>query len=252
MPSRIVRDTLLESDRWLSLANPAERLAYVALLLKADDLATADASDGQLIRLWRETCNAKGKEDAARILQALVDADLVRVYEADGKRFVFIPRFRQRFRAATFRRPPPPENLLHDETDILKNVRQIKERLSEMADSCPPHVGHVPDSCRAPASVVYNVVNNGDVDEGGKTARKRATPTPKDFEVNDQMRQWAVGKGLDPKAVDPETERFLDHHRSKGSTFKDWDAAWRKWISNSIDWAKPNQTKASRDRYVRA
>jgi hypothetical protein len=34
-------------------------------------------------------------------------------------------------------------------------------------------------------------------------------------------------------------EAFLDHHTAKGSTFKDWDAAWRTWCRNAKKWARP-------------
>jgi hypothetical protein len=34
-------------------------------------------------------------------------------------------------------------------------------------------------------------------------------------------------------------EAFTDHHTAKGSTFKDWDAAWRTWCRNAKKWARP-------------
>lgn len=163
MPDRVLRASMLESDRWLSLAHPVERLAYCVVLLKVDDLGTCDASDGQLVRMWRDACNVKGRDDALRILQALSDADLVRVYESDGKRYIFVPRFRQRFRAKTFRRPPPPENLLHDEPDILQNIRQIKGKSSGMSDTRQSAVGQVTGGClaSAPEGVVVGVGEDG-------------------------------------------------------------------------------------------
>lgn len=38
--------------------------------------------------------------------------------------------------------------------------------------------------------------------------------------------------------VRAEVEAFNDHHRAKGSTFKDWDAAFRTWCRNSSKWSK--------------
>ena len=63
-------------------------------------------------------------------------------------------------------------------------------------------------------------------------ARKRASQAPDSIEITDAMRQWATEKavGVD---LDRETERFLDHHRAKGSAFKDWTAAWRTWMSRA-------------------
>jgi len=271
MPSRVIRDALLESDRWLGLAHPAERLAYIVLLLKADDLATADASDGQLVRLWREPCNLKGPEDAQRLLNALADADLVRVYEADGKRLVFIPRFRQRFRARTLKRPPPPENILQDEPDILENIRQINNRVREMTVNGLTDAGPLAGDGQTPAPVGVGVgdVVVEDVGDGGaatlepsnghnhadrhRTA-KRATSPPMEFTITETMREWATGEGLNPTVLQSETEKFLDHHRSRGNTFKNWEAAWRNWIRKAIDWSKPETAKkqTSNDIYTPA
>lgn len=158
MPNRVVREALRESDRWLGLPHPVERLAYVVLLLIADDLGTLDASDGQLVRMWRDACNIKGREDALRILDSLVEADLVRTYEDGDKRFVFIPRFRQRFRAKSIRRPTPPESLLRDEPAIAANIREIKEHLLGMPVTSRPGAGHPTGSGTAPAPVVEGVV----------------------------------------------------------------------------------------------
>ncbi len=74
---------------------------------------------------------------------------------------------------------------------------------------------------------------------GGVEARKRASQAPDDFTITDPMRQWATEKaaGVD---LDRETERFLDHHRAKGSTFKDWTAAWRTWMSRATQYGASN------------
>ena len=73
-------------------------------------------------------------------------------------------------------------------------------------------------------------------DTSGK-ARKRATHAPDIFAVTDEMRTKARQKY--PLAdVDRETEKFLDHHRAKGNTFKDWNAAWRTWMANAQVYAE--------------
>jgi hypothetical protein len=40
-----------------------------------------------------------------------------------------------------------------------------------------------------------------------------------------------------------ETEKFLDYHRARGTTFKDWTAAWRNWMRRAIEWAPVRGTK---------
>lgn len=68
-------------------------------------------------------------------------------------------------------------------------------------------------------------------------ARKRATPPPDVFPITPAMRQWGAAHA--PLVADPEAEtrQFLDHHRAKGSTMKDWTAAWRTWMGNAQKFA---------------
>lgn len=67
--------------------------------------------------------------------------------------------------------------------------------------------------------------------------RKRATPPPDLFPITDAMAAW--GREHCPNVHDParQTEQFLDHHRARGSTFKDWTAAWRTWMTNAQRYA---------------
>lgn len=69
----------------------------------------------------------------------------------------------------------------------------------------------------------------------GKVARN-LTPVPDDFTVTAEMLAWAAERGVQPPAIKSQTERFLDHHRAKGTLFKDWTAAWRTWMRNFIEW----------------
>jgi hypothetical protein len=71
-------------------------------------------------------------------------------------------------------------------------------------------------------------------------ARKRATQAPDSIDITDAMRTWAASKA--PRVdLTSETERFLDHHRAKGSTFKDWTAAWRTWMSRAEGYGNVRQ-----------
>lgn len=105
MPSRMIRDAILESDRFLSLPDNTARVCYIACLLTADDRGNREASTGALVRLWRDfgvDSNAK----ASDIAQFLGDKDLIRVYDVAGKQYMHIPRFGQRMRS--FKRACPP------------------------------------------------------------------------------------------------------------------------------------------------
>lgn len=59
----------------------------------------------------------------------------------------------------------------------------------------------------------------------------RAHAMPDDFELTDEMMAFFLSRN--PRG-DAEAEflHFTSHHRAKGSTMKDWVAAWRSWSMN--------------------
>lgn len=201
MPDRIIRAGLLESDRWLDLRDSTERLAYVAALLKADDLGTLDATDGALVRLWGGPCNVHSREEAVKVLEALAAQDLVRTYTADGKRYIFVPRFRQRFRARTLKRPAPPAELLVDEPAILANLNEINARTEKMTGNCPQGA----DNCQASApEVVVEGVVEGVETKAAKPARPRSGSARQRFDP--------LSVEL-PAGITPDAWRQLVEHR---------------------------------------
>lgn len=127
MPDRVIRDELLESPRFLSLKDNADRLAYLALLLSADDLGNFDGDLFRLARLWRDF-GITTRELAAKTLSELTDADLVRVYQVEGKSYVHLPRFRQRLRYVNGKFPRPPEGIDTCKINMLQEKRQTTVR----------------------------------------------------------------------------------------------------------------------------
>ncbi len=68
---------------------------------------------------------------------------------------------------------------------------------------------------------------------GGK-ARRRCR-IPDGFNPSEDGRRRAVQAGLD---VDAEIAKFRDHHAAKGSLMADWDAAWRTWVGNAVQFGR--------------
>jgi len=85
--------------------------------------------------------------------------------------------------------------------------------------------------------VSRGVVKEGKGREQGARAApaKRRTSAPEEFTITDQLRAWAAGDGISVD-LEAETRRFLDHHRAKGSKFLDWSAAWRNWMSRTLEY----------------
>ena len=68
----------------------------------------------------------------------------------------------------------------------------------------------------------------------------KATPMAPNSSLTESMITWAVEKSPN---CDPylEFEKFKNWHLAKGSTMKNWDAAWRTWILNSLKYSKPSK-----------
>lgn len=119
MPNRMIRDGLIESEAVLSLPVEA-RWLFVTIMLSADDLGLFEATEFKLAR--RADIN---RELAGRLLLMLADSDLIRLYEVGGKRYGFIPKFRQRIQIKAARYPLPPTALYSDDDDASKKINNL-------------------------------------------------------------------------------------------------------------------------------
>ena len=88
----------------------------------------------------------------------------------------------------------------------------------------------------------HDEVNRSEVkgsDGEGRTADKSAKTTktasqlPDTFRPTEKHQALAAELGVDLRG---EWAKFCDHHRAKGSTFKDWGAALNNWIRRSAEY----------------
>lgn len=134
MPCRLIRDEMLDSERMLSLPVEA-RWLYVTILLSADDLGLFEATSFKLAR--RADIR---REAGEKLLAMLADSDLVRLYDVDGKRYGFIPRFRQRIQIKRLKHPAPTEALMQDDQDALNKIKHLACKTTvgqQVANSLP-------------------------------------------------------------------------------------------------------------------
>lgn len=106
---------------------------------------------------------------------------------------------------------------------------------SDKKDGRGAHASGTRAARETPASGRGRGVGVGDGDGDGlgrKTApASKARQLPTDWEPNDGHRSYAEEQHLD---LTVEVAQFADHHRAKGSTMKDWDAAFRTWLRNAV------------------
>lgn len=105
MPNRVIREELLESERWADLDDNCDRCCYLALLLKADDCGNVEAGKARLGRLWSLYLSGAKPE---LVINHLEDVGLVRAYEVDEKQYLHVPRFRQFIRHVRRKNPASP------------------------------------------------------------------------------------------------------------------------------------------------
>lgn len=108
MPDRILRDEIWLSDRFLDLPTDAARLSFLRFVGLADDFGNFEGGPRRLFRILHACTQIKTESAATEILVALIEADLIRRYEIEGRELYHIPRFRSHRQYLSRRFPPSP------------------------------------------------------------------------------------------------------------------------------------------------
>lgn len=211
---RTIKPDFFTSEDIVSLS-PLARLLFIATWLEAD-------REGRFV--WRpKTLKLRylpGDQcDIDDLAAELVDAGLVVPYVINGQTFSEIPSFTKH--------------------QVINNRESASTHPARVTDASATRGQCVTDATTTPLA--------GKEGKGkeGKARRERATTVPTDFSVSDGMREWALSKGFPAESQGDETERFLDWHRSKGSLFSDWTAAWRNWIAKAVKYRKQEPSGAN-------
>lgn len=77
-----------------------------------------------------------------------------------------------------------------------------------------------------------------------KSKPKRATQVPDDFAVTDALISWAndSDEQFTVQEMQSQVPRFVAHHKAKGTTYKDWHAAFQNWMRNALDFGHLNRS----------
>lgn len=137
MPSRMVREGLLDSDPLRAAGELAEVL-FTRLMLVADDYGRFD---GRVTVICRRCWPLGGpsEEDVDLRLAALVREGLVTLYRVDGKPFISIPKFNQRLRMKNPSKfPDPPVSApssCHETDECQADVGRMRVEVEAKAKS---------------------------------------------------------------------------------------------------------------------
>lgn len=132
MADRMIRDEIRRSHRYVHLPSDTHRVLFLHLILDADDFGN---TEGDTVNLTMIMFRPVSEELASSWLSTLADVDLIRVYLIDGKRYIHIPRYRQRLRSVKGKHPRPPKNI------ECKEIRDLEQNDGHMTDICTSHVG---------------------------------------------------------------------------------------------------------------
>ena len=140
MPNRVIRESLLDSERYWSVPIEAREL-YRHLQLLADDLGCLSLAPVFI----RRRCfnNAPPQTTINSLLQLLADAELLHIYEVNGARYGYIPRFNQRLRRMWLRHPKPPIEFYKNDAEALEKFSKIKGNRLNLSDTCLTDDRHV-------------------------------------------------------------------------------------------------------------
>ena len=81
------------------------------------------------------------------------------------------------------------------------------------------------------------IEQEGDLENPTKSKQKRNTRISDDWQLSERNIQDAQSRQFSEKDISHEASQFRDYHLAKGSTYKDWDAAWRTWLGNARKFA---------------
>lgn len=89
------------------------------------------------------------------------------------------------------------------------------------------------------------------IGSGGASVRppKRASALPDDWSPTEVDVAFARKRSWSAEKISEEALRFASHHQAKGSTMKDWAAAWRTWVLNAHRFAPQPRPPAQSGRF---
>lgn len=224
MPSRVIRESALNSPTLAKLSHGAERLFW-RLTVIADDAGRFDANPTVVkARCFPLLIDSLKTSEVVKFMTEL-SADCICLYTVDGRDYGYFRNWLkyQRVYGNNSKFPQPPAecgNLPQvpaDSCSYSYPISDIRESISDNSIS----IGE---------PMVANALTPKVVSKPKETKR----PLPPDFMFNERAEAMAKGRGLD---VHAECAAFRDRNLATGATYIDWDAAFRTWLRNAAKFA---------------
>jgi hypothetical protein len=214
MPSRLIREGILTSERVEQLDCPAE-VFYRRLMSKVDDHGLYDARPSVLrASLYPLRIDRVREADISRWIAACEKAGLIALYVHHSKPYLQMLDTRWTARSEP-KFPIPPANGCGEPETPENNCAQLKTGVSL-------DVG------------VVLVEDVGEKPRARKSRKSAETDMPDDFDISERVARWATEKGH--TRLREHLEAFKSKVRAKGYRYVDWDEAFMNAIRG--DWAQ--------------
>lgn len=227
--SRNIKPSLFKNEL-LGQEDPFLTILFAGLWCLAD-------RDGLLedrpLRIKAEIFPYRDGINVNSLLAKLHDLGFIRRYSVDNFNVIEILKFSEHQNPHHTEKPSDLPKFQQNQKDVQTPLNNGAETVNILL--IPDSFKRIPDSCSSPA------------------AKKKATQIDPDYKFNDQHRSLARSLGV---SADVELGAFTDYHKSKGSVFKDWDAAFRTWLRNAAKFnagkspPQPQQTTAAHRPYT--
>jgi len=135
---------------------------------------------------------------------------------------------------------------------LLKSRRQAEWRSGEDDEASTPvdtHVDtHVDTLLSTRPSTEASTTEEKSKEEKRikKEKKEKRIALPADFALDGSRLAYAEGKGIQRNSIATVFEAFRANHSARGSVFVSWDAAWRTWVLNEINWPRGRRAAACR------
>lgn len=204
---RTIKPEFFTSADIVSLT-PLARLFYVSLWCEAD----REGRLGWNIKTFKMRYLPADDCDIQSLSNELIDANLIILYEVDGKEYAEIPSF--------------------------KNHQVINNRESESV---------IPSRVKVACKRVQ--AEGRKEGKERKEPASRETTLPPDFSISDRVKKWADEKGY--SSLEIHFDNFVLAAKSKNYKYIDWDSAFMKAIASNWAGVKEKQNSNSKPDWLK-
>ena len=177
--------------------------------------------------------------DMEETLKILADSKMVSRYSVDGKEYGEIPTFEKHQRLSGKeltegeKYPANPENEQGSNGEATRKQSGSVEEIPESQEGKgKEEEGNGVDAISQSLPEISPM---------RPKPVKKATGLPVGFYPNENGVAYAEGKRI---SLEVELESFSNWHVAKGSTMKDWQAAWRTWCDKAVEFGRAGQPNA--------